>query len=497
MTNKHTLIVGAGMAGLAAAITLASHGEKVTLLEKQSYPGGKMRQQKIGGSVLDAGPTVLTMKWVFENLFASAGSSFENEISLQKAAILARHAWDGEGQFDLFADQEHSENEIARFFDSANAAGYRRFCADSKAIYETLSDTFIAAPRPSPLELGRRIGFTNFSALQRLRPFQTMWRALGDYFPDDRLRQLFGRYATYVGSSPYSAPATLMLIAHVEQEGVWFVEGGMHSLASSLASLAAQFGAEFKYDCAVQRIATSGSKATGVELATGEKIEADHVVYCGDASQLSADFLSNGKDLSLVVPASKRSLSALTWSVVAKTSGFDLHRHNVFFSGDYQKEFDELFDDRQVPSKPTVYVCAQDRETAQPLLDGSSERLLCLINAPAFGDHRTLCPEELSTCKDQTFSLLDQCGLKVELDQDLSVVTQPADFETLFPGSGGAIYGRASHGWAASFARPGTKTPIPGLYLAGGSVHPGAGVPMAALSGMLAAEQIIADRALT
>ncbi len=488
------------MAGLSAAIALSAQGRKVLVLEKEAAPGGKMRRVDVDGHAIDAGPTVLTMKWVFDRLFALAGTSVDREVGVDRASVLARHGWADTGPFDLFADQARTEAEVERVFGGDNAAGYRRFCADSKAVFETLRDTFIAAPRPSPIGLGQRIGLGNPGKLLALRPFHTLWQALGDYFPDDRLRQLFGRYATYVGSSPYQAPATLMLIAHVEREGVWTVRGGMHELALAMARVASAQGADIRTGATWRGWKPVDGRVTGVRLASGDVLEADTVVYNGDASRLSQNDFAGRKARSLTVPPAKRSLSALTWTGTATASGFALQHHNVFFSSDYRREFDRIFRQRQMPDEPTVYICAQDRtgdRTSDSAVPDGPERLLCLINAPAFGDERRLTDEELALCKETTFSHLRRCGLDLNEDAGRLTATQPADFETLFPGSGGALYGRASHGWTASFARSGTKTRIGGLYLAGGSVHPGAGVPMATLSGMLAAERIMADHAST
>lgn len=488
--GKKTLVIGAGMAGLAASIALASVGEEVTLIDARDYPGGKMRQidSQLGG--IDSGPTVFTMKYVFERLFALAGHKLEDHVSLEKANILARHAWDGSGTFDLHADRVKSEDAIGAFFDLENARGYRRFCQDAGQIFETLKETMIGAQRPSPIELGQRVGLTNFGALWGLKPFSTLWSALGSYFPDERLQQLFGRYSTYVGSSPYQAPATLMLIAHVEQQGVWLVKGGMHKLAQAMLSLAIEKGVTFKDGNSATQIMMNHGKACGAILDNGEILTAGKVIFCGDVSRLTPDFLSGNTRGPKIVPYEKRSLSALTWSMTANTSGMDLHRHNVLFSNDYRAEFDAIFKHGKIPGKPTLYICAQDRNDAFQKTTQGAERLLCLINSPAFGDTTRLDDKALSACQDAMLETARSCGLEIEPEH--SVATQAADFETLFPGSGGALYGRASHGWTASFARPGCETKIPGLYLAGGSVHPGPGVPMATLSGMLAAEKILA-----
>jgi 1-hydroxycarotenoid 3,4-desaturase len=188
-----------------------------------------------------------------------------------------------------------------------------------------------------------------------------------------------------------------------------------------------------------------------------------------------------------------RSLSAMTWSLAAETRGFPLTRHNVFFSDAYEAEFDAILRQHRLPESPTVYVCAQVRPGR--LGDETAERLFCLVNAPAVGDSHTLTEEEIERCAERAFGQLARCGLTVEIKPELSVVTTPKDFDALYPATGGALYGQASHGWTASFTRPRARTRIPGLYLAGGSVHPGPGVPMAALSGRIAARSLIADLA--
>ena len=491
-------MVGAGVGGLASAICLASQGVEVTVLEALASPGGKMREIRVGGRPIDAGPTVLTLRRVFDELFEAAGLTADRLPRLHPAEVLARHAWSGGGQLDLYADEQRSAEAIRALAGRAEAAGYLEFCRRARAIFTTLDEPFIRGGRCNPLQLVGRVGALRVDKLLGITPFSTLWSALGRHFRDPRLQQLFGRYATYVGSSPFSAPATLMLIAHVEQDGVWLVEGGMHQLALALERAARALGVQFRYNSRVTRILVERGRAGAVLLQDGERLESDGIIVNADCAALAAGCF--GEQVTAAVPPmplAQRSASAVTWNLLATTGGFPLSRHNVFFSSDYAAEFRHTFKEGRLPAEPTVYVCAQDRDDRDGRPPAGPERLLCLVNAPALGDRRPFAAEEIRECEDGAFGMLERCGLTVERLPGQQVVTTPADFETLFPATGGALYGRASHGWMASFSRPGARSRIPGIYLAGGSVHPGAGVPMAALAGRLAAAALLADRAST
>ena len=484
-------VIGAGIAGLVAASRLAHEGLDVTVLERAAGPGGKMRAVPVGPAAVEAGPTVFTMRWVLDAAFTECGARLDERVLLTPARLLARHAWAGSGPLDLFADIEASTEAIRAFAGPREAEGYRRFCARAAEVYETLEGPFIRADRPSPMDLAFRVGPFGLPRLWRIQPFATLWSALGDDFRDPRLRQLFARYATYCGSSPFEAPATLMLVAHVEQAGVWTVAGGLSGLARAVADLAAERGAELRYGAEVARIVVERGRVAGLELADGERVPADAIVCNADAAALGAGLFGEavappGERLT----ASERSLSAVTVCARARAAGFPLAHHTVFFSGDYRAEFDAILRERRLPEDPTVYVCAQDRDDAGSAPDGP-ERLLLLVNAPADGPERPT-PPEIERCVTNLLAKLATHGLTLT-EAQAPVTTGPAEFSALFPGTKGALYGRASRGSTATFQRPAARTAIPGLYLAGGSVHPGPGVPMAAQSGRLAAQALLRD----
>ncbi|MBX9927078.1 MAG: phytoene desaturase [Hyphomicrobiaceae bacterium] len=514
MRTAKVIVVGAGAGGLAAALDLSRAGIDVTVLDALSAPGGKMRQISVGGRLIDGGPTVFTMRWVFDQLFADAGTSTDTELRLTSMAALARHAWSETERLDLFADLDQSVDAIGVFAGVEAARGYRAFCERAALAFDMLDESYIRAERPTVSGMMMTTGVGRAGDVMRVKPYTTLWRALHEHFRDPRLRQLFGRYATYSGSSPFLASATLMLIAHVERLGVWRVDGGMHALPRAIERVAAQHGARFRYGAKVASIGIDGGRVRSVTLADGDRLEADAVVFNGDANAIATGLLGRPA-AAAVAPTARadRSQSAITFAMTGQPTGFELLHHNVFFSNDYAAEFDDVFARSKVPRSPTVYICAQDRPgfvsasgsasqlPGHPSSNGLEtlgvERLLCLINAPAHGDTVPYTPQDLATCQSRMFQQLERCGLNVTVTPDAISATTPPDFEALFPATGGALYGQASHGWMAPFQRPSARTRVPGLYLCGGSTHPGAGVPMATLSGRNAARNLLADLAST
>lgn len=509
----HAVVVGAGMGGLAAAAVLAHGGWAVTLLERDATLGGKLRRQPAGMGWVDAGPTVFTLRPFFEALWQRLGERLDEHLQLSPLKLLARHAWTDGAVLDLHADTAASTRAIAEFAGAAEAQRFQRFCQRSAQVFDALEQPFMRASRPNLATLVWRAGPRGWPALARIAPFTRLASALAQSFRHPRLRQLFGRYATYCGASPWLAPGTLMLIAHAEQRGVWTIEGGMHRLAQALADLARARGAELHTHTAVSRLQVRGGRVAGVVLADGRCISADAVIFNGDTAALSRGLL--GPEARQAVPAratsaapAGRSLSAVTWTGLARPQGLPLAHHTVLFSDNSQAEFDALFGARRLPPQPTVYLCAQDRSgarapgpvaaagTAAPGDAGASaeapaERLLCLVNAPACGDRGPRDDEELQRCEERTWDQMARCGLRLTWQANTVTRSDPWTFHQRFAGTGGALYGAATHGWQAAFRRPSSLSRLPGLLLAGGSVHPGPGLPMALTSGWLAAEALL------
>lgn len=494
MNARRVIVIGAGAGGLAAACDLARQGVEVTLLERARVTGGKIHQHEVGPVRIDAGPTVLTMRWVFDQLLADCGERFEDgTLTLRPLPVIARHAWSAGEQLDLHANPEASADAIGKLAGAAEAARFLAFCDETRKLYHTLEHAYIRAERPTLASMSQDLGARGLALLAGLGPFASLWRSLSRHFHDPRLRQLFARYATYCGGSPWEAPATLALIAYVELRGVWAADGGMQAVAKRIERTARRLGVDLRLGCGVRSIDVSAGRASGVTLDDGTPITADAVVFNGDAQALAGGLLG-----AAVRPAvrsdglSPRSLSALTFAIHGVADGFDLSYHNVFFQPDYATEFDDIFRQGRLPRQPTLYLCAQDRTGVETMPSGQPERLFCLINAPARGDQSAPAAEEIEQCRAAAFSHLQRCGLTIRAASEAQVCTTPQRFHQRFPASGGALYGMAPHGWMSSFRRPSAATAIPGLFLAGGSAHPGAGVPMATLSGRLAAATLMA-----
>lgn len=440
---------------------------------------------------VDAGPTVLTLRHIFDDLFTAADARLEDHVTLIRQDVLARHFWPDGSRLDLFADEERSADAVAAFAGPLAEAQFRAFCARARRLFAAFEGPMLHTADPSVPALAARV-LRSPRLIADMAPHTTLAASLARQFDDPRLAQLFGRYATYVGGAPGRVPALLALIWQAEATGVWVVEGGMHRLATAIARLAEERGARFRYRTEVARIDAGEGRATGVRFSDGTYLRARAVLFNGDPRALATGRL--GPDvahLAHVTLRRARSHSAQVWAFAARATGPDLAHHNIFFDADPRAEFDDLAAGR-APRTPSIYVCAEDR--GQPAPPPGVERYEIILNAPPL-DGRTAPAEDFAACHVRTFSTLARFGLRFDPLPGVAALATPRRFESLFPGSAGALYGQSPQGLTAALARPRARSGLRGLYLTGGGTHPGAGVPMAALSGKHAAQAILADRA--
>ncbi|SDZ48314.1 1-hydroxycarotenoid 3,4-desaturase [Jannaschia faecimaris] len=486
-------VIGAGIGGLSAALRLAHAGLPITVLERQATPGGKMRCTPSDAGPVDAGPTVLTLRPVFEALFADVGESLSEHVTLHANPVLARHFWSDGTRLDLMADPAASRANIEAVFGTRARDDFDRFSNRARRLFEAFDLPMMQSAAPSQARLARRV-LRNPALIADMAPHRSLMSLLDEAFQEPKLAQLFARYATYVGGLPHHAPALLSLIWQAEAQGVWSVKGGMHRLAQAIARLAQARGARILYGQTVTGLLMRDRRVSGIVTRT-DRFATDQVVFNGDPRALQTGLLGQG--VSRAVPAASvepRSLSAHVHTFAARPQGPDLAAHNVFFADKPMAEFGPLARGL-VPEDATLYICAQDRGGgASP---NALERFEIIRNAPPTLSDNHDPTEETTQCHTRTFQRLARFGLRFSPAPQVTTLTTPTDFAALFPGSQGSLYGRSPAGLTAALKRPRARTAVPGLYLVGGGAHPGAGVPMATLSARHAAEAILADRTST
>jgi len=481
---KEIIIIGAGLGGLSAACRLAKAGFSVSVLEKNETIGGKVNIVETEGYKFDTGASLLTMRHVLEDLFEFCGKRIEDYLEILPLEPICRYFWTDGVVFDASQNVEKTESEIAKL-EPQDVENFRRYLADSKQKYEISERTFLAK---SLNDLPQLLTPKNLPDLLKISTLKTLDKHNANYFKSEKLRQLFNRFATYNGSSPYQTPATFALIPYVEFGlGAWYVRGGMYEIPKSLERLAIELGVKIYTESEVEKIVVENGKAVGVKVG-GEVFAADVIVSNADAIETYRELLpvENRK-----IEAREPSCSGFVLLLGTHKKFDQLAHHNIFFSDDYKAEFDAIFREKIPAPNPTIYICATSRtdETQSP---EGHENLFVLINAP-YTNTKTDWEKEKQNYRNLIVKKLESFGLDGLNDSiDFEEIITPTDFETKYRANKGSIYGISSNGIFSAFLRvPNKAKDVENLYFAGGATHPGGGIPLVLLSGKMTAEMII------
>jgi phytoene desaturase len=487
------VIIGAGIGGLSAAIHLAAQGIPVTILEKNPQVGGKMGRFQAEGFHWDTGPTVITMRHVFDNLFQTAGRKLSDYIEFTRPDPLTRYFFPDGLVFDATSDLTRMLAQIERL-NPHDVEGYLGYLSYAARIHRITGPVFIYDTPPSLASL-RRVPVYEYLQID---PFRKMNTAIERFVRDSHLRQLLARFGTYVGANPFQAPATLNVIAHMELSGgVWYPKGGIYTIAQGMLKLASELGVVIKTDRQIDQILLKNERIHGISDGAGDVITTNKIISNVDIGHLYSRLIPPA-----AVPTNTRrhlvdtELSCSGFIILAGVNKThpELAHHNIFFSSNYRSEFETIFVDRRPPDEPTIYVSISSKTDPDHAPPGS-ENWFILVNVPPdtpqynWEDHNKMYTSLI-------FERLASMGFDIRDALTTMKTITPPELAKMTNAQRGALYGRSSNQPLSAFLRPHNRDPyIPGLYHAGGTVHPGGGVPMVTLSGKAAAKYVLEDLA--
>ncbi|QQL49243.1 1-hydroxycarotenoid 3,4-desaturase CrtD [Mucilaginibacter ginkgonis] len=489
MPKKKAIVIGAGIGGIGVAIRLAVKGYAVEVFEANSYAGGKLTWFEKDGYFFDAGPSLFTMPQYVDELFALAGKDPRAHFNFSRLDIICNYFFADGTNLIQHADQQKTADEFEKKTNEP-AVSINTFLDNSRKIYNATHGIFLERSLHRLSTYFNRDAFASFSDLFKIDPMRTMHEANETAFSDARVVQFFDRYATYNGSNPYQAPATLNVIPHLENGlGAWFPEGGMRSITDSLVSLAESIGVKMNYNSPVEEITTKGQKVTGV-IVNSITRNADVIVSNSDVWFTYNKLLKKRPELApKKILQQERSSSALIfyWGINKQFVQLDLH--NIFFSADYNTEFQHIWENKTISDDPTVYVniSSKCKPDDAPL---GHENWFVMINVPAnIGQDwdALITKARADIIKKLSAVLKRDIGALITCES----VLDPRSIEGRTSSYQGSIYGSSSNSKFAAFLRHANRSSkLKNLFFCGGSVHPGGGIPLALLSAKIVSDWV-------
>lgn len=481
------LVVGSGIGGMTAALELQRGGFRVIIVEKNTSVGGKMSRVNFAGCMFDTGPSLVTMPFVFEEFFHRHNADFHSQVLLNEIEPGCRYFWRDGTKFDAYTNPAMRGREVKRVFEN-DIESVEKYFLHAKKVYDATKDIFLFREFDGFIELLKPKNLPLLRYLPTLQSHKSLHNFNRSFFSDGKLTQLFNRFATYNGSSPYLAPATLAVIAHVEFGfGAWYPIGGVYEIALAFQRLCNQNNIEVRLQTEVAKILHTNNKVYGAELSNGERIECDVVVSNTDV------YLTYEKLMGLTLKK-KNQLSCSGFSALLAVSKKerDLIHHNILFSDNYKKEFHQIFNEEVPPDAPTIYI-SRSSHTDNSQAEPDRENWFLLVNAPSTANtgywlnnrerYAELCINQMK-----------HYGLDIKDDiLDMKLRT-PDEFESDHTAYKGSLYGSSSNSMFSAFLRPRNRSKLfKNLYFTGGTTHPGGGVPLVCLSGQISARCILRD----
>jgi len=482
-------VIGSGIGGLAAACRLASKGHEVTVFEKNASPGGKIGEINMEGYRFDTGPSLFTLPELVEELYSAAGETVPSTFGYKKLEVLCKYFYNSGENLIAWSDQQKFTDECVEKL-GEDPSNITKYFKSVSSIYKITSDIFLFN------SLHKVKNFLKFSVLKsflqvfKIRFYKTMHDANSNNFESPLLVQLFDRYATYNGSNPYQAPATLNVIAHLENNlGTYFPENGMYTIVQHIYELALKKGVRFNFNSLVTSIDIKNKKAIGISV--GDTAYAfDKIVSDSDINYVMNNLMNHPlkKRFNRLEPSS--SALVFYWGVDKEFPELDVH--NILFSGDYKEEFRSLFQKKTIYTDPTIYIFVSSKmvKTDAPK---NCENWFVMVNAPS--NSKQDWDELIRTTKQNIVAKINK-SLKINIEDHIEheKIASPITIARNTLSKGGALYGNSSNSMFSAFLRhPNFLKSVKNLYFVGGSVHPGGGIPLCLASAKIVANEIPAS----
>jgi phytoene desaturase len=480
----NTAIIGSGIGGLATAIRLAVKGHSVEVFEANSYPGGKLSSFELGEYRFDAGPSLFTMPHFIEDLFQLAGKNIKDYFDYFKTDKVCHYFWEDGTEITAFAEPQQFAEEVEKKL-NVESATLLKALKDAKRKYDLTAEVFLHRSLHKPSNYLNKETLKGVLAMPTL-DMMTSINQVNKRLKNDKLTQLFNRFATYNGSNPYKASGIMTSIPHLEHGfGTFFPKGGMNAITKSLFKLAEEIGVKFHFNQKVEEILIENKQAKGIRVGS-KKYDFDAVVSNMDVFFTYEKLLPKAKHPTKILKQPKSSSALIFyWGIEKKFPQLGLH--NILFSENYKAEFDHIFNKKTVYDDPTVYINISSKYESTDAPDGC-ENWFTMINVPA--NEGQDWDKIIETVRENTITKISRM-LKTDIRPLIKIeqILEPRTIESKTGSHKGALYGTSSNNLMSAFLRhPNFSRRIKNLYFCGGSVHPGGGIPLCLLSAKIVSD---------